>query len=226
MGVFVIDPATQEIRIVEVEGLDFLDFVRREISAPQVAVLPVADNRFAVWCDSMGMLKTGRAFWRFTDNEYRFAGRCIITAINPDNGMMANFDETFTVEGLRDAVTFHPSDDLIRIKEEVVIVRDAEGRPTPAIARRAQWREEPAAAPVEPPAEDQIGSGWTISEREDGTYKAERYALQNDALRLVAMLSAPNLDDLRAQLPRGLVRIEADEREENVVEHWMVPVPE
>ncbi len=224
MPAFLIDPAAREVRSIEIEG-DFLDVIRREVGSPQVAVMPVSDNRFAVWCDSMGMLKPGRAFWRFSDSDYRFAGRCVITAIHPESGLPANFPESFTAEGLRDAVVFHPSEDLVKIHEEVVIIQDGAGRNTPAIQRRAEWRQEIQPSPPLPTEED-IGSGWTIYEREDGTYRAVRYALKDDALRPVALMTAANLDELRAQLPPGLERIEADEREEGVVEHWMVPVPE
>ena len=231
MSVFIIDPAEQTITAVELPTLsstEFLEVVRSHIGVPQLAVLPVATGHFAVWCDSMGMLKPGRAFWRFADDDYRFAGKCLLTAIHPQNGMPSSFPPSHTVDGLRQNVVFHPSDDLVKIHEEVVGIPDHNGKIVPAIKRQSEWRTqvEPAIPPPPPGAEDEIGSGWTISEREDGTYKAERYALQDDALRLVAMLSAPNLEDLRAQLPPGLVRIEPDEREENVVEHWMVPIPE
>jgi hypothetical protein len=226
MPAFLIDPAAKEVRSIEVEG-EFLDVIRAQIGCLQVAVLPVSANRFAVWCDSMGMLKSGRAFWRFNDSDYRFAGRCVLTAVHPENGLPSNFPDSFTAEGLREAVVFHPSEDLVKIHEEVVIIQDDAGRNTPAIQRRAEWRQEIQPPPPLPlPTEDDIGSGWTIYEREDGTFRAVRYALKDDELRPVALITAANLDEIRGKLPPGLERIEADEREEGVVEHWMVPVPE
>lgn len=216
MPSYVIDPAKETVTPVEIEG-DFLDAVRREIGAVQLAVIPVADGRFAVWCNAMGMITPGRCFWRFSDSEHRFAGTCLVTGLGPD-GMPIPFPEKATPEDIREGLVFHPSEDLERIVERVAIVANDEGRPVPIIVRDVIWRD----AEPEPESVPGEAAGWTVFEREAGGYRAIQYELRDEALEAAQMLSAPSLEALRAKLPAGLARHEpTDVDAPEVVEHWL-----
>jgi len=212
---FLVDPAEQSVAAVELEG-EFLDAVRRAIGAAQLAVVAVPEARFAVWADALGLLKPGRCFWRFSDAEHRFAGPCLITGLGEDGWPMA-FPDTATAEEIRTAIAWHPSEDLVSIRETLVVAPDDAGQPVPMIARVVQWRDLDI-----PASETTTGGGWTVFERENGGYRAVRYELQGDALEAVEMLSAPNLEALRQLLPPGLIRKEPGELDgDAVTEHWL-----
>lgn len=215
MPSFVVNPADQTVVAVEPEG-DFLDAVRREIGAVQTAVVPVSGRHFAVWCDAMGLLKPGRDFWRFSDSEHRFAGKCLITGLD-DQGRPIPFGDDTKAEDLHAVLVFHPSSDLLAIVEHVVIAPDDDGKPVPAIAREVRWKEQPeAAVPVS-------GGGWTVFERANGTYRAILYEVREDeTMEAMQMVSAQNLEELHKLLPPGLVRHEPGELDApEVVEHFL-----
>jgi hypothetical protein len=219
-----VDPAGQSVAAFELDG-DFLDAVRRAIGATQLAVVADANARYAVWADALGLLKPGRAFWRFSDAAHRFAGKCLITGLGEDGWPVA-FPDTATgaagatAEEVKAAIAWHPSEDLLSIDERLVLVSDDDGRPVPMIARSVKWKE------PDVPASESVSTtgsgGWTVFEREQGGYRAIRYELQGDALEAVEMLSAPNLEALRQLLPPGLIRKEPGELDgDAVVEHYV-----
>lgn len=215
MTSFVVDPTAKTVVATEIEG-EFLDAVRREVGAMQLQVVPVAEHRFAVWVDAMGLLKPGRDFWRFSDAEFRFAGKSLITGLS-EEGLPVPFPEGATAEDVQNGITWHSSDELLAIEEHVVVVSDEEGRPTPLIARHVRWKESP---PIVPNG----AGGWTIYERNNGSYRAVRYEIRDNELEAMEMRSANNLEELHRQLPPGLVHREAgDEEAPEVVEHWIVP---
>jgi hypothetical protein len=219
MRTLVINPSTRTISVVELEG-EFLDAVRREIGATQLAVVANAGFRFAVWCDNLGMFKPDRAFWRFGDAGHRFAGASLITAIT-DVGAPTDLPVEATPEAIEKNVVWYPSESLKGLREQVLIVPDDEGRPVPAISREVVWNDPD---PIETPdaAPTPLDLGWSVFEREDGTYRAVQYRLTASAeLEPMAMFTAPNLDEVRAKLPPGLTRVEPGELDNpELVESW------
>jgi hypothetical protein len=219
VGTLLVDPAAQEVTAIDIEA-DFLDELRRHIGCAQLTVIPVAVGRFAVWADNLGLLKPGRHFWRFSDSEFRFAGKCVITGI-AENGTPVPLSDDATPEMVAESIVWVPPDDLERIIERVVII-DQDGVKVPAIAREVIWKSVPDVTAM--PEHEPAGSlGWTVTERDDGTFKAEQFRLNGgDRLELMAMFAAPSLKELRAKLPAGLTRKEpAENAPDNVVEHWV-----
>jgi hypothetical protein len=217
MGCFLVDPTARMVTAIEIEG-DFLDSVRREIGASTLDVIAVAEHRFAVWADALGMLKPGRDFWRFSDAEFRFSGKSLITGLNED-GLPVPFPEGATAADVHAGIAWHGSDELLAIEEVVLVVPGADGRPTPVINRLIRWK------PEEPLVTPSVGGGWTVYERNNGTYRAVLYELRGEGdLEAMQMLSAPNLEELHRQLPAGLIHKEADDEDApEVIEHWLVP---
>lgn len=216
MHTLLINPDTSAVTVAEVEG-DFLDAVRREIGAPTLVVMANGAARFAVWCDNLGILKPGRAFWRFRDAEHRFAGRCLLSGID-EEGQPCSLPEAATPETVGPNLIFYPPEVLISVTEKIVILPDEQGRPVPAVARLAQWAEDPA-LPAEPPQVTDLG--WSVYEREDGSFRAVQYRLDGEKLEPVAMFSAPTLEEVRTKLPPGLTKVDpADHDNPELVESW------
>lgn len=219
MVAFVVDPLTQTVTPVELNREDVLATAREQIGAVQIVCLADATNRFVVWIDNLGMLKPERAFWSFKDVPRRYAGRALITGLAED-GFPADLEPTGQEAKLAAIINWHPSDTLLRIDERIIIVDDPEGRPLPMVLHEPMWKD--VIAPPAPPAEEpQPSLGWSVYEREDGTYRAVQYRLRGEDLEPTAMFTAPNLDALREQLPPGLTRVEpAEEDPADLVESW------
>lgn len=222
MAAFVIDPDAQTVEEVTPDpAMPFLDWVRRELGVPQLAVIPAAENRFAIWVDALALIKPGRTFWAINDADYRYAGKSLVTGLSPE-GWPMSFPAEATAATVRAGITFLPSDELLRIDEEIVIGRDEQNRPVPMIARKVVWKG--LTEPPAEPAEADAGGGWTIYEREAGGFRAVLYELRDDKLEAMQMVSAAKIEELRRLLPPGLARVEPSETDApEVVEHWVRP---
>lgn len=226
-----IDPKDKTVTLVELpDGHDeLLAGVRVAIGAPQLAIVAVPENHIAVWVDAMGILKKDRAFWHFNDSDYRFAGRCVITAIDR-LGVPHGFPDEIDTDEVKAALIFDPPEVLDRIHEVLVMAPDGSGAMVPMIHRQVIWTDrEPGPVPtvVVPEIADEEPepeiSGWSIFETDDG-YRAFEMVLRGHRLVPTNAIEAANLDEIRKMLPLGLVRIEPSETDpSDLVESWSVP---
>ncbi|MET0742702.1 MAG: hypothetical protein ABWY78_04970 [Microvirga sp.] len=220
---FLVDPFKQTVDLVELDEIhtedEFLDAVRREIGAPQLTVMPIGNGNFAIWLDNMGYLKPN-AFWRFSHDPHRYAGKGLITALSPEGYPIA---PSATLEEVRAGIVWCPEAKIVRVKEQIAIVPFGDdGRPVPAIVREAIFEGPPIV--VEEPEGEESEMGWTVYETEDGRYRALKLRLNADGSLdpTPELLTANNLDELRAKLPAGLKRIEPGAADSpDIVESWV-----
>jgi hypothetical protein len=226
-----VDPKEKTVELIDLPGRpDILAALRQVISAPQISVVPIPEQGIAVFVDAMGLLKPGRFFWRFPESEYRFAGRSVVTQIDLA-GVPKPLPDDVDIAQLQRNLVFDPPEMLERIDESLAIIPDEDGHMVPMIHRVVVWadRPQPIVTLEEvrfPEIEEPVLGGWSVYEREDGSYRAIEHVLRGSELIANQMVSAPNLDALRLKLPGGLTRIEpTDTDSPDLIETWISNVP-
>jgi hypothetical protein len=204
MDVFLIDPLARTVSRATADGEDLLGGVSLLIEARALAVLPIA-QAFALFVDSVGLLREGAGYWRWKDGEDRFAGKAVLTLIG-ENGLPAPIPEDFAAEGVAEGIVWCAPDELERIEQTLVAVTTPEGRFVPTIQRRPVWRA--PVAPEPPPL-------WRIYETDTGRYRG--------VCSTGEIVTGLTVKAVREQLPPGLKRHppEAEEEDDSIVEVWM-----
>ena len=246
MAAFLVDPFAQTVIDVEPrfdQARPLLDNLRLLMDAQLLTLAGVAHNRLALVIDGFGFLRRPQAFWSFAGERQRVAGRAVLFAIDPSNGMLAPIRDDALAE-LEAAIRFHPDVALIRVEERIL----TEEGEVPAIARIPIFSDDPepqilkdideelarnpmvpgsrlpsSQAAIAPPPVP--GAGWVVQARQDGSVMATRYTLEGEALKLAEMRSAADLPSLRQLMPANLVRREpGDDEPSDVLELWVEDV--
>lgn len=131
---FCIDPFTKTVTPWQPAGA-FLPALRETIGCTQLDSVMV-QPKIAAFVDNFGMLVPGQRFWRFKESPYPFAGKVIMTGVDPDGmptdagpqdlaAIAANLD---WCEGLA----------VVAIREELRVTPTEEG-PWPRIVRITEF---------------------------------------------------------------------------------------
>jgi hypothetical protein len=160
-----INPHAKTVETWEPQG-PWLDALREVIGCLQVDSVMVQDH-ICLWFDNLGLLKTkDQRYWRFSDNDHRFAGISILTAVDKD-GMPSSL--TVPPGDLKAGIDWCEGDEPDRVFEELVVTPTEFG-PWPRVTRKVLWRvREPVfteATPVAPVAwtlwDDDITDGFKL----------------------------------------------------------------
>jgi hypothetical protein len=155
MTAILIDPFTKTVEAWEPTGA-WLDALRTVLDCVQVDSVLVQDH-ICLWFDNLGLLKKkDQRYWRFIDNEHRFAGRAVLTGID-DDGMPTPLP--LPPDGAK-GIDWCEGDYPGRVFEELV-VEDTPLGPWPRVIRKVVWNHEDPVIAMPPPPEDPEGVAAT-----------------------------------------------------------------
>lgn len=223
---FLIDPVEQKVSLADLDPTKpFLDECRRLMQATQVQTLAVNEGKLVLFIDGFGLLKgPTQRFFTLTGGDIRFAGRALLSAVDIESGMLRAIPADYLERAALD-VSFVPHSVTLTGIDERLVCRPGE---IPVVARMPTFSdggEIPLTSGTDEP-ETEAPFRWVLSRRADGSVRAVRFALDGNSLAPTALLSAATLDELRAQLPSGLIRLEPDDdADESVIEYLTAPQP-
>lgn len=208
MRAILIDPFDKKVTMVEVENLPQ---IHKLLHVEQVAVAPLTERSHTVM--GQGNIEApGMRFWRFLDSP-PLHGRALIRG-NTADGLIAEDCPL----------------DLALVTQNVLFLDvEFDGWQTVPKFRPLAAQPAPAALPqpVEPPKpQGKPWSIWTITENDDG-YVATLVTVDGsgNAKQTGNRLENEDLDELRAMLPPGFVKVDRSTTDDpSIVESWHTPL--
>ncbi len=126
-----IDPTTKTVTQWQPQG-PFLPSLRATLACTQLDSIMVARG-LCLWIDNFGLLQPRSALFRFPDSTLRFAGKAVLTGVDPD-GMPCDFAPGFDIATLSSSLNWCPGESVKAIREELQVVATELG-PWPRVMR-------------------------------------------------------------------------------------------
>jgi hypothetical protein len=132
---YLIDPKTQTLTPWQPEG-NFLTALRNTLECTQLDSV-MLQRGLTLWLDNFGMLQPGASLFRFTASPQRFAGKAIITSVDPD-GMPTDLPAGFDPAVIVADIDWCPGEAVTSIREELTVVPTEMG-PWPRVTRTPEF---------------------------------------------------------------------------------------
>lgn len=139
--VLVIDPYAKTVELAEiVPGRSILDQIRELVGCQLLTTIKPAP-RTVLWLDNLGLLKgDSQRFWRMKDSPIRFAGRTVMTAVDPD-GMP--LPVSIPLDQFRAGIDWCEGARIARVWEELHVEHHPELGPWPRVIPQVEFAGEP-----------------------------------------------------------------------------------